>query len=212
MPQISTVSPGRSAAAGRQHPPGGERGERERGGLGPRHRRRAPAPGSPRARRRTRPPCRAGARPTTRKVAQSDSSPCQAGGAPAAREPGVDHDPVARPRPADRGPDRLDDPGAVRAHDVRERVAHARQAVGDEQVEAVERRGAAPARARRPGASISGAGSSRTARCSSPPMASSARALIGAASLRTTGSAPARRAGAGRASACCRRRAAGCAA
>ena len=83
--------------------------------------------------------------PTTRKVEQSDSSPAWQAEQRAAGDAGIDHDPVARAeRAVTSRPDRLDDAGAIRAHDVRKAVPHAGQAVGDEEIEAVERGGADP--------------------------------------------------------------------
>ena len=110
MPQISTVSPGCERGPRDEHPPRRERRERERGGLRPRHLRRAPAPGS-RAGTTTNSAAVPGrCSPSTRKVEQSDSSPARQAAQCAAGDAGIDHHPVARrERPVTSRPDRLDD-------------------------------------------------------------------------------------------------------
>ena len=126
-----------------EHPPGRERRQRERRRLHPGHVRRHGSQvlrgqdhvfrGGPGAVLAEHAEARAG-----RFLAGS------AGGAPAARDAGVDHDPVAGSNPLDGRADRLDDASAVRAHDVREAVSHTEQAVDDEEIEPVERRGVHP--------------------------------------------------------------------
>ena len=75
MPQISTVSPARSRARVVQHPPRGERRQREGGRLGPRHARPAPARGSRPAPRHARRRCPDGARPGSRKSGRATPRP-----------------------------------------------------------------------------------------------------------------------------------------
>src|SRR6185295_18355328 len=62
-------------------------------------------------------------------------------GARAAGEARIYHDPLARPHRRHGGSDRVDHSRTIRPRDVRKDVAHARQAVGDEEVEAIERGG-----------------------------------------------------------------------
>ena len=53
----------------------------------------------------------------------------------------IDEDAIAGLHVRDAGADRLDDPGAVGAHDVRKARSASRQTLGDEQIEVIERGG-----------------------------------------------------------------------